>query len=118
MKQTLTGSSVNPYMAPRSLPPSSSFPAKLIIATEILARVTAVCSHAKKVRSLAKKTLGSTLMGTLRCLSLFDSGELSEPVIRDRSEPKNPLFSFTPSPPQLPFLLTLLLPPRLATGLD
>ena len=40
--------------------------AKAQIATEILASVTDMCNQARNVRSLAKKTLGSILMGTLR----------------------------------------------------
>jgi hypothetical protein len=35
--------------------------ANATIATLILANVTDICIHAKKVRSFAKKTLGSTL---------------------------------------------------------
>ena len=38
------------------------------MATAMEARVTAIFSHAKNVLSLAKKTFGSTLMGTLRGL--------------------------------------------------
>lgn len=37
-----------------------------IIAIEMEARVMDICSHAKKVRSFAKNTLGSILTGTLR----------------------------------------------------
>eukprot|EP00601_Ochromonadales_sp_CCMP2298_P005395 CAMPEP_0173201558 /NCGR_PEP_ID=MMETSP1141-20130122/18416_1 /TAXON_ID=483371 /ORGANISM="non described non described, Strain CCMP2298" /LENGTH=63 /DNA_ID=CAMNT_0014126689 /DNA_START=246 /DNA_END=437 /DNA_ORIENTATION=- len=38
------------------------------MATDMLASVTDMCIQARKVRSLAKKTLGSTFMGTLRGL--------------------------------------------------
>ena len=35
-----------------------------IMASEIVERMTDMCSHARKVRSLAKNTLGSIFTGT------------------------------------------------------
>ena len=54
------------------------------MATEMEASVTAMLSQARKVRSLAKNTLGSTLTGTLRILP---RGRDPPPTSDDRKPP-------------------------------
>ena len=51
-------------------PGESEFPEYARIAIEAPARMMETCIQAKKVRSLAKKTLGSTLMGAFRCFTI------------------------------------------------
>jgi hypothetical protein len=53
------------------------------IANEIEARVTDICNHARKVRSLAKNTLGSTLTGSfLGFVGILEvCGDLAPPNI-------------------------------------
>jgi len=67
MKAMETGRRVRPYTWPVMDVEEVGVEAeKAIMAMAIEARVTEVWSQARKVRSLAKKTLGSTLTGTLR----------------------------------------------------
>ena len=70
IKAIATGKSKTPYTwAMTSLcDEATSSAEKATMAILAPARIMDKCIHAKKVRSLAKKTLGSILMGALRSL--------------------------------------------------
>lgn len=63
MNATATGSMMMPYISD----PGFSSSAKAKIAIEAPAKMMEMCIQAKNVRSFAKNTLGSTLMGAFRC---------------------------------------------------
>ena len=58
-----TGSIISPYICDHSLTSAND-----TMAIAIVANVTAISIHAKKVLSFAKNTLGSILTGTFLCL--------------------------------------------------
>ena len=62
-KAMATGININPYICENSLASANA-----TIATEMEESVTDMCSQARKVRSLAKKTFGSTFVGTFLVL--------------------------------------------------
>ena len=70
-------------------------PAKPSSAAAIEPTVMAMCSHDRKVRSLAKKVLGSIRMGVVRGAVLGLEGALRELKYQSKNRPKLP-------PPPLP----------------